>query len=288
MKILLTGKNGQIGWELAQVLAPVGELVALQRGALDLAVPDQIVRTVRSVHPDLIVNAAAYTDVDRAEAEPGVAMQVNATAPGILAEEARRLGAPLIHYSTDYVFDGAKPTPYVEEDPPNPINAYGRSKLEGERAIRASGCRHLILRTGWVYGLRGRNFLLTILRLARELPELKVVDDQIGAPTWCRDVATATAQLAFQTVAGKAEGLYHLAAAGATSWCGFARAILRERAGETPVRSITTAQYPTPAERPANSVLSSELILARWGIGLPKWEMSLACCLREMSSAASS
>jgi len=284
VKILLTGKNGQIGWELARVLAPVGELVALQRDALDLAVPDQIVRTVRSVHPDLIVNAVAYTDVDRAEAEPGVAMQVNATAPGILAEEAKRLGAALVHYSTDYVFDGAKSTPYVEEDPPNPINTYGKSKLEGERAIQAGGCRHLILRTSWVYGVRGRNFLVTILRLARELPELKVVDDQIGAPTWCRDVATATAQLALQTVAGRAEGLYHLAAAGATTWCGFARKILDASKIDTPLSGIPSAQYSTAARRPANSRLSSASLLDAWGIALPEWTESLCRCLADSAA----
>jgi len=286
VKILLTGKDGQIGWELARILAPICEVIAPERAALDLSVPEQIVSAVRSVRPDLIINAAAYTNVDRAEAEPEIAMQVNAAAPGILADESRRVGALLIHYSTDYVFDGTKSTPYVEEDPPNPINAYGRSKLEGERAIQASGCRHLILRTSWVYGMRGRNFLLTILRLARELPELKVVDDQIGAPTWCRDVATATAQLAHQAVGGMAEGLYHLAAAGETSWCGFARAILRAHASETPVRSITTAEYPTPARRPANSVLSSAMIRARWNLALPQWQDSLSICLREANLAA--
>jgi dTDP-4-dehydrorhamnose reductase len=281
VKILLTGRNGQIGWELARVLAPVGEVVAPERGALDLAVPDQIVSAVRSVRPDLIINAAAYTDVDRAEAEPEVALQANAAAPGILADEVRRLGALLIHYSTDYVFDGTKSTPYAEEDPPNPINAYGRSKLAGERAIQASGCRHLILRTGWVYGMRGRNFLLTILRLARKLPELKVVDDQIGAPTWCRDMATATAQLTLGASAGKVEGLYHLSAAGATSWCGFAREILRERRIGTPLRGIPSAQYPGAARRPSNSRLSSARLLNDCGIALPAWTSSLHDCLAD-------
>jgi len=285
VKILLTGKNGQIGWELARILAPIGEVVAPERAALDLTVPDQIVSAVRSVSPDLIVNAAAYTNVDLAETEPEVAMQVNGVAPAILAEESRRLGALLIHYSTDYVFDGTKSTPYVETDLPNPINSYGRSKLEGERAIQASGCRHLILRTSWVYGMRGRNFLLTILRLARELSELRIVDDQIGAPTWCRDIATATAQLSRQVTAGWTQGLYHLTSAGATSWCGFARAILRASASGTPVRAITAAEYPTPAKRPTNSVLTSDLIFGRWGIELPKWEDSLACCLRDTSAA---
>jgi dTDP-4-dehydrorhamnose reductase len=214
-------------------------------------------------------------------------MQINGAAPGILAEETKRLGALLVHYSTDYVFDGAKPAPYVETDSPNPINAYGRSKLEGERAIQASGCRHLILRTSWIYGMRGNNFLLTILRLAREHPELRVVDDQIGAPTWCRDLATATTQLANETAAGKAEGLFHLTAAGATSWCGFAREILRVNGIDTPIRAISTTEYAAPAKRPANSLLSSATIATRWKLRLPQWQNSLAACHREASSAAS-
>jgi len=283
VKILLTGKNGQIGWELARVLAPIGEVIALERAALDLAVPDQIVSAVRSVRPDLIINAAAYTNVDRAEAEFEVAMQVNGVAPAILAEESRRLGALLIHYSTDYVFDGTKPTPYVETDRPNPINSYGRSKLEGERAIQASGCRHLILRTSWVYGMQGRNFLLTILRLAHELPELKVVDDQIGCPTWCRDLAIATARL-IDAPTGTSATLYHLASAGATSWCGFAREILSAREIGTPILAIRSNQYPTAARRPANSVLSGARILERTGIALPHWKASLYRCLAEHSA----
>lgn len=286
MRILLTGRTGQVGWELERRLSPLGQLFAFDRVSLDLANPDQIVARVREVKPDLIVNAAAYTAVDRAESEPRLAAQVNATAPRILAEEASRLGAALIHYSTDYVFDGAKSTPYVESDSPNPLSAYGKSKLEGERSIRASGCRHLILRTSWVYGVRGTNFLLTILRLARERPELRVVDDQIGAPTWCRDVANATAQLATEAAAGRAEGLYHLTAAGATSWCGFAREILRVRGIETPVRAVSTAEYPTPARRPANSLLSCAAIAARWKLRLPQWQDSLAECLRDVDPAA--
>ena len=287
MKILLTGKNGQIGWELMRVLAPVGEVVALERDALDLAVPEQIVSAVRSVRPDLIVNAAAYTNVDRAEAEPEVAMQVNGVAPAILAEESRRLGALLIHYSTDYVFDGTKPTAYVETDPPNPINSYGRSKLEGERAIQANGCRHLILRTSWVYGMRGRNFLLTILRLARELPELRVVDDQLGCPTWCRDVAVATAELIGKVSTERAGGLFHLASKEATTWHGFAIEILRALGNETPVRAIPTTEYPTPTRRPSNSALSSRAIADRWGVELPGWDRSLLRCLGETISANS-
>jgi dTDP-4-dehydrorhamnose reductase len=286
VRILLTGRAGQVGWELERRLAPLGQLFAFDRVSLDLANPDQIVARVREVKPGLIVNAAAYTAVDRAESEPRLAAQVNGLAPGILAEEANRLGAALIHYSTDYVFDGAKSTPYVESDSPNPLNAYGKSKLEGERSIQASGCRHLILRTSWVYGMRGTNFLVTILRLARERPELRVVDDQVGAPTWCRDLASATAQLATEAAAGGAEGLYHLTAAGATSWCGFAREILRVRGIETPVRAVSTAEYPTPARRPANSLLSCAAIAARWNVALPEWRTSLTSCLREGNSAA--
>ena len=287
MRILLTGSAGQVGWELERSLSPHGQVFAFDHASLDLADPDQIVARVREVKPDLIVNAAAYTAVDRAESEPDLATRVNGAAPGILAEEAKRLGALLVHYSTDYVFDGAKPAPYLETDSPNPINVYGRSKLEGERAIQASGCRHLILRTSWIYGMRGNNFLLTILRLARGHPELRVVDDQIGAPTWCRDLATATTQLANETAAGKAEGLYHLTAAGATSWCGFAREILRVSGSHTPIRAISTREYAAPAKRPANSLLSSATIAARWKLQLPQWQNSLAACHREASSVAS-
>ena len=287
MRILLTGRTGQVGWELERSLSPLGRIFAFDHASLDLTDPDQIVARVRDVKPDQIVNAAAYTAVDRAESEPQLATQVNGVAPRILAEEARRLGALLIHYSTDYVFDGAKPAPYLETDSPNPINAYGRSKLEGERAIQASGCRYLILRTSWIYGMRGNNFLVTILRLAREHRELRVVDDQIGAPTWCRDLATATAQLANEAAAGKAEGLYHLTAAGTTSWCGFAREILRASMIDTPVRAISTREYAAPAKRPANSLLSGATIAARWKLQLPEWRISLASCLREASPPVS-
>ena len=223
-RILLTGKNGQVGWELQRTLAPLGEVVVLDRRQLDLSDPDQIRERVREISPDLIVNAAAYTAVDRAEAEPEPAMAVNGTAPGLLAEEAKRIGAAIIHYSTDYVFDGAKTTPYTEEDAPNPLNVYGRTKLAGEQAVQAAGVPHLILRTSWVYGMRGKNFLLTILRLAREREELKIVDDQIGAPTWSRTIAEATAQILTSgawPVSG-ASGIYHLTASGSTSWYGFA------------------------------------------------------------------
>jgi dTDP-4-dehydrorhamnose reductase len=282
VRILLTGKNGQVGWELARALPAIGTVSAFDRTSLDLSQPDQIVARVREVRPDLIVNAAAYTAVDGAESEPDVAGRVNGAAPGVLAEEAKRLGALLVHYSTDYVFDGAQPAPYVETDTPSPINAYGRSKLEGERAIQASGCRHLILRTSWVYGLRGSNFLLTILRLARERPELRVVDDQVGTPTWSRDIAGATVRLAGLAAARGDGGLFHLVAAGATSWFGFAREILASRGIATPVRAIRTSDFPTAAKRPANSRLCADLMREHWGIALPEWRSSMLGCLQDL------
>jgi dTDP-4-dehydrorhamnose reductase len=283
VKLLLTGAAGQVGWELAPRLAALGEVVAPERGSLDLADAGGLRACVRAARPDVIVNAAAYTAVDRAESEPGLAFAVNAAAPGVLAEEAKRLGALLVHYSTDYVFDGTKPAPYVEDDPPNPLSVYGRSKLEGERAIRASGCRRLILRTTWIYAGRGRNFLLTMLRLAAERPELRVVDDQRGAPTWARDIAVATTTL----LGNPPEGLFHLAAGGATTWCGFARAIMQRAGLATPVHAIATSEYPTPARRPANSVLDCGRLRAAAGIVMPAWEEGLAGCLAGLRRASS-
>jgi dTDP-4-dehydrorhamnose reductase len=231
----------------------------------------RIGEAVRAANPDVIVNAAAYTAVDKAESEGDLAFAVNAVAPGILAEEARRSGTLLVHYSTDYVFDGSKPTPYVEDDAPNPLNVYGASKLAGERAIAASGCRHLILRTSWVYGPRGSNFLLTILRVARERPELRVVDDQIGAPTSSRAIAHATAQV----LRPGAHGTYHLSAAGQVSWCGFARAILARAGVATPVVPIRSEDYPTAAKRPRNSLLENSRLRADFGVALAPWEAGL-------------
>lgn len=284
-RILLLGKDGQVGYELRRVLAPLGELVGLDRRELDLGDAGAIRARVREAKPGVIVNAAAYTAVDRAESEPELARAVNATAPGILAGEARRLGAVLVHYSTDYVFDGEKAGPYTEDDAPAPLNQYGRTKLEGERAIAAAGCAHLILRTSWVYGARGGNFLLTMLRLAREREELRIVDDQMGAPTWSRDIARATAEILGRVAApdrGDAawSGVYHLTAAGQTSWCGFARAIFGAAGPLIPkapkVIPIGTADYPTPARRPRNSVLSCSRAKARFGVALPPWEEALA------------
>ncbi|MEI8163085.1 MAG: dTDP-4-dehydrorhamnose reductase [Betaproteobacteria bacterium] len=285
MKILLTGCAGQLGRELKRSLASLGELVACDRRQLDLGQPETLRDTVRAVAPTVIVNAAAYTAVDKAESEPAMAEAINATAPAILGEEARRLGALLIHYSTDYVFDGTKLAPYTESDNATPLAAYGRSKRNGELAIAASGARHLILRTSWVYGLHGANFMKTMLRLGRERSELRVVGDQIGAPTWARHLADVTALiLARDDVAG---GLYHLAAAGETSWHGYAEAIFAEAlaAGlleKTPlVHRITSADYPLPAPRPGNSRLDCSLFRRDFGLALPDWRTGLTDCLAD-------
>jgi dTDP-4-dehydrorhamnose reductase len=282
VKILLTGKNGQIGWELAHALAPLGEVIAFDRGSLDLAAPDQIVGAVRSVRPDVLVNAAAYTAVDRAESEPDAAHAVNAAAVAILAEEAKRVHALLIHFSTDYVFDGVKDTPYVEEDRPNPINVYGRSKLAGEQAIRSIDGPHLILRTSWVYATRGRNFFLTIRRLLREKEEVRVVSDQMGAPTSAQVLGDVTAELLGRHGAaglGDAGGVYHVTTRGYTSWHGFATEIARlELPGlQDPPRIVPIAsdQYPSPARRPGNSCLSNEKLLRCFAVELPRWEACL-------------
>jgi dTDP-4-dehydrorhamnose reductase len=271
-----------VGWELARALAPLGEVTALGRAELDLADVPRLIATVRALQPEVIVNAAAYTAVDKAESEQDAAFDVNATAPRVLAEEAKRSGALLVHFSTDYVFDGAKATPYVEEDPTNPLNVYGASKLAGERAIAAAGCRHLILRTSWVYGPRGANFMLSMLRLARERPQLRVVDDQVGAPTSSRAIADATAAVLVRAMASPGlEGLYHLTASGETSWCGFARAILARAGIEIPVVPIPTEQYPTPARRPRNSRLDCARLRAAFGVTLAPWQESLAEAMRE-------
>lgn len=272
MRILLTGRNGQVGWELLKALAPLGEIMAPDRAQLDLRDPARIREAVRGANPDVIVNAAAYTAVDQAESEREAAFAVNAAAPAVLAEEAKRSGALLVHYSTDYVFDGTKAAPYLEDDAANPGNVYGASKLAGERAIAASGCRHLILRTSWVYGPRGSNFMLTMLRLAKERRELRVVDDQVGAPTSSLAIARATTQ----ALRPGAHGLYHLAAAGQTTWCGFARAILKRAGLATPVAAIRSEDYPTPARRPRNSRLDCSRLRAELGVAMAPWEEQLA------------
>jgi dTDP-4-dehydrorhamnose reductase len=291
-KILLTGQNGQLGWELQRCLGAFGQVIAKNRSEMDLADPDSLLRTVRQVRPDFIINPAAYTAVDKAESEPGSAEAINSIAPGILAEEARQLGAVMIHYSTDYVFDGHKTTPYTEDYLPNPQNIYGRSKLVGENAISASGCKHLILRTSWVYGVHGGNFVKTVLRLATERNELRIVGDQFGAPTWARDLAQATASAltAWQNRDwdNNLSGLYHLTAAGRTSWHRYAEEIVKLArqydaalaAKPLEIRAIPSSEYPTPAKRPASSVLSNRKIQLAFGITLPEWQDSLAECVR--------
>lgn len=285
MKILLTGSGGQLGRELKRSLACLGEVTPCDRQSLDLADTDRLRSVLRAAQPDVIVNAAAYTAVDQAETDPAAANAINSIAPGVLAEEAKRLGALLIHYSTDYVFDGAKPAPYSEADAVNPLSAYGRSKLDGEQRIAATGVRHLILRTSWVFGLHGANFLKTMLRIGRERAELRVVADQVGAPTWSRHLADATAALLARR--DGANGLYHLAAAGETSWHGYAEAIFTEarRAGlidRVPmVHPITTAEYPLPAPRPANSRLDCSRLAREFNLTLPDWRVGLADCLAD-------
>ena len=307
-RILLTGKNGQVGSELQRLLPRLGETIALGHAELDLTDPDAIHRVLREVRPELIVNAAAYTAVDRAETEQAAAWAANAAAPGVMAEAAKKIGAALVHYSTDYVFDGHKTSPYVEDDPINPINTYGKTKFAGEQAIRDAGLPHLILRTAWVYAVRGKNFLLTILRLATQNQELRVVGDQLGAPTWSGMIAAATTRILEQVSPPRSSflrmaelsGTYHLTASGQTSWCGFAQAILEEcsdparvgawlaaATGGRPliaqrVNSITTSVYPTPAKRPRYSVLSNDRLRRTFGFELPDWRTQLRMALREL------
>jgi dTDP-4-dehydrorhamnose reductase len=300
--ILLTGRTGQVGSKLLLLLPEIGDVVAPDRHELDLLNPDSIRRAVREIRPELIINAAAYTAVDAAETQEAEAQAINANAPGVLAEEAKKICAAVVHYSTDYVFDGSKRTPYVEGDSAAPINVYGKTKLAGERAVRAAGVPHLIFRTAWVYSTRSRNFLRTILRLATEREELRVVRDQFGAPTWSRDIAETTvkilAQLSSQDSSAassfsRVSGIYHLTAAGETTWYDFARAILEEAAHLTlavewfaeatrhrplitrRITPITTADYPTPAARPAFSVLSNSQLIQTFGIGVPDWRARL-------------
>jgi dTDP-4-dehydrorhamnose reductase len=285
MKILLTGPQGQVGYELERCLQGLGEVVALDRGQMDLSDLGQVRDVVRRVAPGLIVNAAAYTAVDRAESEPALAHTVNAEAPGVMAREAHALGAAMVHFSTDYVFDGSKDGPYVETDPTGPLNVYGRSKLLGEQAVAAAGIGHLILRTSWVYGRRGHNFLLTMLRLAAERAEVRVVADQHGAPTWSRTVAQTTAQILAQAQAAgphwwtENSGVYHLSCQGSTTWCGFAEAIMAQSGTACRVTPVSSAEYPTPARRPRNAQLDSSRLISRF-CRLPDWRDALSLCLK--------
>lgn len=289
MRILISGQHGQVSTELQHHLKTLGELVVPGRGQFDLTDAQQLRQQVQRVRPDLIINAAAYTAVDQAETEPQVAFAINAVAPGILAEEAAALGIPLIHYSTDYVFDGSKSSPYTEDDAPNPLGVYGQSKLAGEQAISAVQGQHLILRTSWVYSAHGRNFLLTMQRLLQEKPELRVVADQIGAPTWAGTIARSTLALIERWQAGQtgAWGTYHLTAQGETSWFGFAQAIGEAlRAQGKPCANlvpIPSSDYPTPATRPLNSRLDGRRLQREWGVSQPDWQTALHECLAEQA-----
>lgn len=295
MKLLVTGARGQVGWELARLLAPLGDVTAIDRGAVDLADEDALRRFIRDRAPDVIVNPAAFTAVDKAESQPDVAMAVNGRAPGVMAEAMARTGGLMIHFSTDYVFDGSKAAPWTESDAPNPLSVYGRSKLAGEDAVRAVGGAHFVFRTSWVYGRRGANFLLTMIRLAKERDELRVVADQHGAPTWCRMLAERTRDVIRRAwtdldmrdrTREELSGVYHLTNAGATTWHGFASAIVatapeladRRHVKVTP---IATSDYPLPAPRPANSVLDNAKFERVFGVRAQPWDDALGACLAE-------
>ncbi|WP_434661744.1 dTDP-4-dehydrorhamnose reductase [Paraburkholderia sp. A3BS-1L] len=288
--ILVTGVNGQVGFELLRSLQALGRVVPCDRSKLDLSDLDHVREFVRELKPSLIVNPAAYTAVDKAETDVDIARRLNAELPRVFAEEAERCGAALIHFSTDYVFDGTKDGVYAETDATNPQNVYGLTKLEGEQAIAATGCAHLILRTSWVYGRRGKNFLLTMLKLGSERPELRVVADQIGAPTWSKTIAVATSHIVAQAVVAgdvdwwaKRSGIYHFSAVGETSWHGFAEAIFKEALGERApkVVPIPASDYPVPAKRPANSRMALSKLVDTFGVWMPAWDDALRLCLSE-------
>ncbi len=294
MKILLLGKGGQVGWELQRSLAPLGTLVALDFDSMDhcgdFANPAGVADTVRALRPDVIVNAAAHTAVDKAESEPALAHTLNATTPGVLAQEAARLGAWLVHYSTDYVFDGSGSRPWVETDTPAPLSCYGRTKLEGEQRIQQSGSQHLILRTSWVYAARGGNFAKTMLRLAQERERLTVIDDQWGTPTGTDLLADVTAH-AIRHLQQRPEdgGLYHCVASGETNWHMYAKYVLTQaqqaqsaiNIKATEVAPVPTSAFPTPARRPHNSRLNTQKLQATFGLTLPHWQQGVARMLQE-------
>ncbi|MBM4208632.1 MAG: dTDP-4-dehydrorhamnose reductase [Gammaproteobacteria bacterium] len=295
MKILLIGSTGQVGWELLRTLMPLGDVIAVNRNQADLSDLNSIKALIRQQKPDVIVNPAAYTSVDKAETGQAQAFLINAEAPGVLAEEALKCGALLLHYSTDYVFNGSKDAPYVESDAADPINVYGQSKLAGEKAIQDINGDYVILRTSWVYASRGNNFLKTILRLAAEREELKIVADQIGAPTWARLIAEVTAHVVKQSLKERREdafssGLYHLTSSGAASWYDFAQKIvdfikqnelmaLKNKI----IKPIPTTDYPLPAKRPANSRLSCARLEQQFGLTLVSWDNALKLCMQELS-----
>jgi dTDP-4-dehydrorhamnose reductase len=288
--ILVTGANGQVGFELARTMQGLGRVVALDRSALDLADLDKVSKILRDLNPAIVVNAAAYTAVDRAESDADAAFRLNAEAPAVLAHECARSGALLIHYSTDYVFDGSKDGAYIESDTTNPQNIYGASKLKGEHAIVESGAAHLIFRTSWVYGNHGNNFVKTMLRLSAERPELRVVADQVGAPTWSNTIATSTAHVVARGLASSdhvqdywqsCSGVYHLTAAGEASWYDFACAIFELRMGGAVPKliPIEASAYPTPAKRPLNSRMSNEALAGQFDVRQPDWRAALQLCL---------
>ena len=294
-RILILGSRGQVGRELQRTFAGAGELICGDRKTVDLANGDKVRQFVRSVEPDLILNAAAYTAVDRAESEPELAAAMNTECPRILAEEASRLGCLLVHYSTDYVFDGSKAGPWVETDTPNPLNVYGVTKLAGEDAMRQIGGKYLIFRTSWVYGPHGKNFLLTMLRLGRERDLLTIVDDQIGAPTTSAEIADATRKVVQGVLAGQYgeasgwAGVYHMTCAGSTTWYGFAKEIFNHAEGESgnrapELRPIPSSDYPTPARRPRNSVLSNAKLREGFGVQLADWTTALDRCMHQLST----
>jgi dTDP-4-dehydrorhamnose reductase len=288
MRILVLGRSGQVGWELCRALAPLGDVVAAGRGDVDLADADALRAFVRGAGADIVANAAAWTAVDAAEAHEAAAHAVNAVAPGVIAEAQRERGGVVLHYSTDYVFDGTKADAYDEADAPNPLGAYGRTKLAGEEAVRASGAAHVIVRTSWVYGLRGRNFLRTMIRLGAERDVLRVVNDQTGAPTWSRLIAEATAQLVARAHAslGDLSATYHLTAGGACTWHDFAVAIVERWHGEAGprVEAVTTAAFGAPAPRPASSRLSCARLRRDFGIALPDWREALGLVHEEAAA----
>ena len=302
LKLLITGANGQVGWHLQRTLAPMAKVMAIDIDELDLTDLAAVSRTVREFGPDIVVNAAAYTAVDKAESEPELARAINVAAPGQIAAECARSGALMVHYSTDYVYDGSKTEPYEETDPTGPLSVYGETKLAGDRAIMASGCAHIILRTTWVYDIRGKNFLRTILRLAREKEELRIVGDQYGAPNWARGLAEATTIILARSLEEKGAsgkwptGLFHLTSAGKTSWAGFARAILEEYEAlgggadtaeysgalkTNRVVDIATQEYPLPARRPQNSLLSTARLQKRFGVTMPDWRAQLRLAMQD-------
>jgi len=289
---LMFGRVGQVGWELRHKLACLGQVASVDFPEIDFSKADTIREAIRAAEPNVIVNAAAYTAVDKAEATPDPAWALNATGPAVIAEEAKRLGALMVHYSTDYVYDGSKQGSWVETDAPGPLNVYGETKLAGDEAIAAAGGDYLILRTSWVYGARGANFLLTMLRLAKERPELRIVDDQTGSPTTSECIAQATADILAQVLSPRGDGMagrsgvYHLTNSGATTWFGFAREFLSKQPVCPKLTPIPASEYPVPAKRPVNSVLCCEKLAEAFGVRMPSWELALELVLETLAEGA--